>query len=248
MNLSPDFAYTWSSKNTVVASFPNKDKSVTALLIYPLEKRPTFRVFKKLFPSLSSIEKEFELAQDASEGRFVTLHSTNWVFRDFMLILGDAAHGFNPFFGQGISAGMGDVQRLLEVIDSSENPERALSRYVDSRKLQMDALGELSKEGFERYRRDKIADFDVIYDKIESILHQYLPKYFAPSIFESISQDPGLAHTYLQKRISQRNLLNMLGMSVIVKLIIALLEVKQNVSHVKLPVILPLGKNTMKIS
>ena len=98
------------------------------------------------------------------------------------------------------------------------------------------------------YRRDKIADFDVIYDKIESILHQYLPKYFAPSIFESISQDPGLAHTYLQKRISQRNLLNMLGMSVIVKLIIALLEVKQNVSHVKLPVILPLGKNTMKIS
>lgn len=94
---------------------------------------------------------------------------------------------------------MGDVQELLDVIDSSKNPERALDRYVDNRKLQMDALGELSKEGFEQYRRDKIADFDVIYDKIESILHQYLPKYFAPSIFESISQDPGLAHTYLQE-------------------------------------------------
>ena len=248
MNLRSDIAYTWSSKSTVVASFPNKDKSVTALLIYPSGKRPTFRVFKKLFPSLSSIEKEFELAQGASEGRFVTLHSTNWVFRDFMLILGDAAHGFNPFFGQGISAGMGDVQALLDVIDSSENPERALSRYVDSRKLQMDALGELSKEGFERYRRDKIADFDVIYDKIESMLHHYLPKYFEPSIFESISKDPGYAHSYLQKRNSQRKVLNMLGMSIVIRLAVVFLELKDRFSHARLPVILPLGKNTLKIN
>ncbi len=235
LKLLPNYAYTWSSKNTVIASFPNKDESVTALLIYPSEKRPTFRVFKKLFPSLSSIELEFEQAEDSTEGRFVTLHSTSWSFKEFMVILGDAAHGFNPFFGQGISAGMGDVQSLLEAIDSSTNLEVAFDRFVEIRKLQMDALGELSKEGFERYRRDKLADYEVIYDRIESLLHMYLPQYIAPPIFESISQNPGFAHTYLQKRISQRNFLNMLGMSVAVKTIIFLLVLKENFRSIKLP-------------
>ena len=34
-----------------------------------------------------------------------------------MAIIGDAAHGFYPFFGQGVSAAFGDCMELVKLVD-----------------------------------------------------------------------------------------------------------------------------------
>jgi kynurenine 3-monooxygenase len=224
LNLRCDIAYTWSAEKKFILAFPNLDGSLSALLIYP-ENKFAFKSlateesitklitneFPFLLPIQDSITKQL---LENPVGSFVTIHTEPWYYKDFMTLVGDAAHGFYPFFGQGTTAAFGDCMALIELIDLyGDDWNKIFPLYQKKRKIHMDTLGELSKEGLLRYMRNKRADFESIYNKLEDIGHALLPEHIQPPVFQQVTDNPGKTADYVEKHTKQRKLARKLGIS-----------------------------------
>ncbi|HWY79082.1 MAG TPA: NAD(P)/FAD-dependent oxidoreductase [Candidatus Sulfotelmatobacter sp.] len=236
LQLENNVAYTWSGKRKFILAFPNFDGSLAALLVYPknkitlshlLTKKEIRHMINEEFPFLIPITNEIaEQLRLNPLGTFVTIHTDPWYYKNFIGIIGDAAHGFYPFFGQGASAAFGDSMYLVNLLDKyGPDWEKVFSLYEEGRKRHMDSLGELSKIGLTRYTRNKRADYDSIYDKLELILHNFLPKYVQPPVFVSVMNDPGHTNDYVIKSQRQRAIAKKLGIPFIVTSLTGLIAV-----------------------
>jgi kynurenine 3-monooxygenase len=238
LGLKPNVGYTWSAKEKFILAFPNHDGSLAALLIYQKDIHAfdllnTSETLKKL------INNEFPLLQPAQNdiidqllfnpiGTFVTIHTDPWYYKDFIVLVGDAAHGFYPFFGQGTSVAFGDCMLLATLLDSHDNDwTKVLPLYQQKRKKHMDALGELSKDGLRRYARNKRADYDAIYDKLEFVGHSLFPKYIKPPVFAQVLNDPEHAGDYVESHRKQRRMAKKIGIAMVVPVIIGLVALRE---------------------
>lgn len=242
LHLTENAMYAWTRKDAVIAAFPNEGGTFAAIVMLPKEKG-------KGFASLTSAKsiKDFVIEHfpdmqpiiptlrdgllNYPEGSFVMVHTEPWYYKDFMAILGDAAHGFFPFFGQGMTAAFGDGLALAQLVDAyGDNWGKIFPIYQQTRKRHMDAMGDLSKEGLERYRRNKIADYDVVYDKLEFTLHTLFPKYIQPPIFLSIATDPDHTADHLDRYLKQKQLLRSVGFHFIVRTLTGLLAIPEAIT------------------
>lgn len=224
LKLQSGIAFTWSTEGKFILAFPNFDGSLACLLIYPKSKEllnslTSFKLIEELlkkdFPILETLSED--LAKQLIEnptGSFVTIHTEPWYYKDFMAIVGDAAHGFYPFFGQGTSAAFGDCMTLVDLIDEyNANWSKIFPLYQEMRKKHMDALGELSKDGLTRYARNKRADYNAIYDKLEMVGHTLLPKYIHPPALIPVMNDPSHSADYVKISKIQRKIAMRIGIS-----------------------------------
>ncbi len=240
--LNKQAAYTWSRKNACIAAFPNKNGSLAALLILPKGKYG--------YDSLTSrtavhkrIEQEFPtflpMASDIAtallknpEGNYVTIHTNPWYYKDYIAIIGDAAHGFYPFMGQGASAAFGDSIQIVKLLDThGPKWETIFAEYQAARKKNMDTLGDLSKIELQRYLRNKRADYNTIYNKLESLAHRFFPLIIKAPVNESVPHDPEKTAYYAEAHRKQRSRARFIGIPLSVFLatqIIALTEAFAN--------------------
>lgn len=242
MQLQSGIAYTWSAPGKFILAFPNHDGSLASLLIYPKDK--------KSLASLTSLQTVQDLlredfprflpfAEELTEqlisnpvGGFVTIHTDPWYYKDFMAVVGDAAHGFYPFFGQGTSAAFGDGMQLVNLIDKY-GPDwgKIFPLYQASRKRHMDALGELSKEGLMRYARNKRADFESIYDQLEFIGHKFLPKYIHPPLTSPVMNDPEHTADYVENTKRQRKKAKRVGIPLAIAMLTKVVAVYERIQN-----------------
>lgn len=242
LKLEKDLAYTWSADQKFILAFPNLDGSLSALLIYPKDKKafatletPTQikNFIEEDFPHFVPIQNSIiEQFLENPVGSFVTIHTDPWYYKDFIAIVGDAAHGFYPFFGQGTTAAFGDCMALVELIDKNNSDwNKIFPLYQEKRKKHMDTLGELSKEGLIRYMRNKRADFESIYNKLESLGHGLFPQYIQPPVFQQVTDNPGKTADYVERHTKQRKIAKRIGISLLVVTLtgmVALVEKAQN--------------------
>jgi kynurenine 3-monooxygenase len=246
LNLRNDIAYNWVAGDKFILAFPNLDGSLASLLIYPKDKNvfDLLKTQKSLedvitdnFPHLHPIQKDIasQLLENPT-GRFVTIHTDPWYYKDFVTLMGDAAHGFYPFFGQGTTAAFGDAMKLVELVDEhGPDWEKIFPLYQEARKRHMDALGELSKDALMRYMRSKRADARFIYDELEAVGHSILPKFVKPPVSHQVMENPDFTADYVAENKQQRKRANTIGVSLAVALLtgmVALYELKQK-SRVK---------------
>lgn len=238
LNLRQNIAYTWIRKQTVILAFPNTDGSFAAMFLLPkgengfsslASHQRIEHFFKQNYPIFTPILPDIIPSLLSNpEGRYVTIHTDPWYYKDFITIIGDAAHGFYPFFGQGTSAAFGDAIKLITLLDTyGTDWEKIFPLYQEERKKDMDALGELSKKALIQYMRTKRADYTVVYEKLESIGNLLLPKLISPPVYLQVFNDPDHTADYVKKSIKQRRILNRFGLSFIAALItqiIALFE------------------------
>lgn len=95
------------------------------------------------------------------------------MFHKFCLV-GDAAHAIFPFYGQGLNAGFEDVSTLIELFReqiASQGGDKSnidwstiTQRYQEARKINTDAISDLSKQNFVELR-DKMADQEFLLKK-----------------------------------------------------------------------------------
>lgn len=235
LQLKQQVAYTWTRKTACIASFPLLDGSLSALLIMPkgtsgfaslTTKSKIVKLIATEFPVLLPLVNEIasEILENP-EGTFVTIHTEPWYYKDFMAIMGDAAHGFNPFFGQGVSAAFGDSMQLVQLIDNyGLDWGKIFPLYQEARKENMDALGEISKMEFKRYLRHKRADYTVVYDKLESLLHKIAPKLVGAPLPERVIMDPEHTATHWNAFQKQRSRAKFLGIPLVVVVFIGVLS------------------------
>jgi kynurenine 3-monooxygenase len=245
MQLEKNFLYAWTRKDTFILAHPNLDHSFSALLVMPKDTHTGFASLQSKLEITNFIKNNYSDFVPATAivikeilnnpiSNFVTIYTKPWYHKDHMAVIGDAAHAFNPFYGQGVSAGFADCLTLAGLIDTYGTDWRTIfAHYQEARKRHTDALATLSKESIVQHLRQKRADYASIYNKLDTILYRIFPHFFYPPPSLYIPTNPLLAGDYLKNHQTQRRRNMFLGIPLIVGLatgIVALHEafIKKN--------------------
>ncbi len=191
--LEKNHLHIWPRNEFMIIAFPNRDGSLTCTLQLPFDgNRISFRSlnsesevlhhFQKLFPDaiplLPNLVKEFF---NNPEIPMMTVRCSPWHIEDKILLIGDAAHGIWPSYGQGANAGFEDCEVLCESM--GENPGNLLASFVDFQEKRLDnvnVIADLSENHFNEIR-EHVADAKfLLRKKIERKLNLLFPsEYFS---------------------------------------------------------------------
>ncbi len=195
----------WPRGSFMIIALPNFDGSFTVTLFLPFEGEKSFEklvdedavqaFFEEEFPDLIPLVPDFlELFFDNPTGHMETIKCYPWNVGGRAVLMGDAAHGIVPFFGQGMNCGFEDLTifdtmltefiasgrcRSLPSKDSSSEVqaqwEYLLNSFVMARKPNCDAIADMAVENFIEMR-DKVADPRFLLHKsVEKVLAQKFP-------------------------------------------------------------------------
>lgn len=181
----------WPRESFMLIALPNPDGSFTCTLFFPFDgplsfaslksREDVLAFFTKYFPDamamMPTLEEDF-LHNPASS--LVTIRSWPWV-KNNSLLIGDAAHGIVPFYGQGMNAGFEDCRVLNDLLDTHQDDwKKVLPEFQASRKPDTDAIAQLALDNFIEMR-DLVDDPQfILRKKIEAKLHQLYPNKWIP--------------------------------------------------------------------
>lgn len=181
----------WPRESFMLIALPNPDATFTCTLFFPFEGKPSFQslqstedirsFFEKTFPdALALMPTLIEDFRDNPTSSLVTIHCYPWL-KNNTLLIGDAAHGLVPFYGQGMNAGFEDCRVLNELLNQcNDDWSKALPEFQLVRKPDTDAIAQLALDNFVEMR-DLVADPDfLLRKKIEARLHELYPEKWIP--------------------------------------------------------------------
>jgi kynurenine 3-monooxygenase len=218
--LEKNALHIWPRASFMLIALPNPGGNFTCTLFYPFEGKSSFEnlnskkdvidLFENQFPDalkiMPNLAADF-FANPASS--LVTIKCYPWVKNNTFLI-GDAAHGIVPFYGQGMNAGFEDCYVLNQLLDRHEdNWEKTLPEYQALRKPDADAIARLALDNFIEMR-DLVADDKfILRKKIEARLHalfpeKWIPLYSMVTFREDIRYSEALSTGTFQKRIMDK--------------------------------------------
>jgi kynurenine 3-monooxygenase len=197
--MNADALHIWPRGQFMLIALPNLDKTFTCTLFFPFKGDNSFEAldtkekmlafFKKMFPdtiALMATLVEDYFANPASN--LPTIRCFPWSYEDKLLLLGDAAHGIVPFYGQGMNCGFEDCVVLDHLIPnpaplgdgSGEIWKNIFQKFQDLRKPDGDAIAELAIENYIEMR-DKVADPKfLLQKKIEARFSEKHPERWTP--------------------------------------------------------------------
>ncbi len=125
-SLAREHLHLWPRDDYLLLGNPNTDNSITGSLFLPLRGKNSFesldgeskvsQFFNHAFPDISS--ETPNLMDDFLQhptGNMSTIACSNWFAKNCLLI-GDAAHGVVPFFGQGMNCAFEDCRVLNDLL------------------------------------------------------------------------------------------------------------------------------------
>lgn len=182
----------WPRGQFMLIALPNLDKTFTCTLFFPFEGKHSFssldtpdkmkkffgEMFSDAVPLMPGLETDY-FANPASS--LATIRCFPWNIKDKVLLLGDAAHGIVPFFGQGMNCGFEDCLVLDKLMDKfGDDWESTFLEFGKNRKLDSDAIAELAIENYVEMR-DKVADPKfLLQKKIEARFSEKYPTLWTP--------------------------------------------------------------------
>lgn len=187
----------WPRKTYMLIALPNFEGSYTCTLFLPYKGELSFeflntpelarRFFEEQFPDALPLIHDFEETWVTNPvGEMWTVKSAPWYVGGRALILGDAAHGIVPFFGQGMNCGFEDCtvfsQCLDEMTKGAESGnvtavpwEKLFSTFFEMRKQNTDSIADMAVENFVEMR-DKVGDPRFLLEKsVEKVLQREFP-------------------------------------------------------------------------
>lgn len=197
-SLNHEALHIWARGSHMMMALANKDGGFTVTLYLPrsgaqwcfdrLKTEADVRsLFEEEFPDAPALMPDFERQFLANpQGSLGTLRFSNWVYRDELVLLGDAAHAIVPFFGQGMNLGFEDVTELLRAWSGKINGVRggSIGRAWDpeawfrSRKPNADAIATMALENWIEMK-EKVADSEFLRrKKTENWLEANFPESF----------------------------------------------------------------------
>ena len=210
----------WPRESFMLIALPNPDATFTCTLFFPFEGKQSFQQLHSPEAIQSFFEKEFPDAtrlmpslmedfRDNPTSSLVTIRCYPWV-KHKTLLIGDAAHGLVPFYGQGMNAGFEDCHMLNQLLNLHEDDwKKVLHEFQQLRKPDVDAIQNLALENFVEMR-DLVADADfLLRKKIEARLHELYPEKWIPlysmvTFHEEIRYSEALRIGKLQHSIMNR--------------------------------------------
>ena len=189
--LEKNALHIWPRESFMLIALPNPDSTFTCTLFFPFKGNPSFSSVREPEDFLAFFEKTFpdavplmptlmEDLRDNPTSSLVTIRCYPWASNKTLLI-GDAAHGIVPFFGQGMNCGFEDCRILNELLDKYKDDwEVVMPAFQQLRKPNTDAIARLALDNFVEMR-DLVADSDfLLRKKIEARLHELFPQKWIP--------------------------------------------------------------------
>lgn len=189
--LEKNALHIWPRESYMLIALPNPDGTFTCTLFFPFEGTPSFKslrdpdkfmtFFETTFPDVSPLMPTLlEDLRDNPTSSLITIKCYPWAVRNTLLI-GDAAHGIVPFFGQGMNAGFEDCRILDQLLDHYEADwNKTLLAFQKVRKPDTDAIAKLALDNFTEMR-DLVGDDEfLLRKKIEAKIHALHPNLWIP--------------------------------------------------------------------
>jgi kynurenine 3-monooxygenase len=215
--LEKNALHIWPRESFMMIALPNPDGSFTCTLFFPFEGALSFDKIKTDEEVIQFLKTTFpdawKLMPDALHdfkknptSSLVTVKCFPWI-RNKTFLIGDAAHGIVPFFGQGMNAGFEDCRILNELLERhADNWNEVLPEFQTLRKPDADAIAKLALDNFIEMR-DLVADDDfLLRKKIEAKLHEvfpdkWIPLYSMVTFYDHIRYSEAYATGQKQKKI-----------------------------------------------
>ncbi len=184
----------WPRGSHMMMALANLDGSFTLTLYMPQQssavnfaqmktKADVQNLFAQEFPDAIPLMPRYaEDFMQHPQGKLGTVKCSRWIYQDSVALMGDAAHGIVPFFGQGMNSGFEDCLQLLQILKESnqekENWNFILSAFEKKQKPNADAIAAMALENWYEMR-DKVGDVQfLLRKKVEALLEKKFPQLF----------------------------------------------------------------------
>lgn len=182
----------WPRGHFMLIALPNLDGSFTCTLFFPFEGTLSFEALKTkqqvtdffavTFPDIVSLAPGIATEYFGNPtSSMVSIKCYPWSYKDKVALIGDAAHGVVPFYGQGMNAGFEDCVILDQIMTRyGDDWNRIFREYQHSRKPNADAIADMAVQNFVEMR-DRVADPKfLLRKKIEAYIHHHFPDKWLP--------------------------------------------------------------------
>lgn len=182
----------WPREDFMLIALPNIDGSFTCTLFLGWEGKVSFdsiknerdiiNFFQYYFPDVIEHMPDFvEQFLEHPTSSLATFRCYPWHYKDSVVLMGDAAHGVVPFYGQGMNAGFEDCFEFDQMLDEYESRfDQFFEAFGKKRKPNADAVAELALRNFIEMR-DLTADPTfLLQKKIEGWFYQKHPDKWVP--------------------------------------------------------------------
>lgn len=197
----------WPRKDFMLIALANIDGSFTCTLFMPFEGEISFEAIKNQTDLNEFFDQYFQDAKaimpDLEKLYFknpvnplVTMKCFPWIYEDKVALIGDAAHAVVPFYGQGLNAGLEDIDVLMNIVEEEKgaNWGNILKKYQDCRKPNGDAIAELSYRNFQEMSELTADPMFLLRKKIETNFTKKHPDLWLP-LYDRVTFSEG---TYLE--------------------------------------------------
>uniref|UniRef100_A0A1B6DBJ4 FAD-binding domain-containing protein n=1 Tax=Clastoptera arizonana TaxID=38151 RepID=A0A1B6DBJ4_9HEMI len=173
----PNFLHIWPRGTFMLIALPNQDRSWTVTLFMPFNQFALVKTqdeildfFQQNFPDAIPLIGRKRLVDDFLSSKASTLISIKcqpYNVGSHSIIIGDAAHGMVPFYGQGMNAGFEDCRLLDELLTKFNwNLTIALNEFSTTRNPNAQAICDLAIYNYIEMRdlvAKKVIPFEKIY-------------------------------------------------------------------------------------
>lgn len=201
--ISPDHLHIWPGKEFMFIALPSTDKSFTCTLFAPAihfahldrSTKDLLQFFDEHFPGVCPqlISSSALTTQYTSNPHLplISIKCKPHHYSSSVVIVGDAAHAILPFYGQGLNAGLEDIQVLFDCLDKhgvyqsefstdssarAHARESALAAYTAARTADAHAINDLSKQNYHEMRWGVKLPLYRLRKYIEEALYHYVPR------------------------------------------------------------------------
>ncbi len=186
VGMAREHLHLWPRDSFLLLGNPNPDDSITGSLFLANEGKDSFAELNSKERLISFFQKEFPDAFKAMPnlvdeffgnptGHLSTIKCAPWYYKDECLLIGDAAHGIIPFFGQGMNSAFEDCRILDELLEQyNDDWSRVMPIFYGQRKLNTDAVAELSMGNYHEIHSDIRNPKFLLQKQVE---HQLMEKY-----------------------------------------------------------------------
>lgn len=165
-HLIHEHLHLWPRDAFLLLGNPNVNQSITGSLFLPHEGKNSFAAldneikiitfFKESFPDayaeMPHLIEEFTLHPT---GNMSTIKCDPWHYQDQCMLIGDAAHGVVPFFGQGMNSAFEDCRILNTLLEKhNDDWKEVMPAFYQSRKANTDAVAQMSMDNFHEIQVD----------------------------------------------------------------------------------------------
>jgi kynurenine 3-monooxygenase len=204
--LEKNALHIWPRKDYMLIALPNVDGSFTGTLFFPFQGEMSFekltteeavgtffqQTFPDVVPLVPDLTSQFFAHPTSS---LVTVKCFPWIRDDKFCLIGDAAHGIVPFFGQGMNAGFEDCSVLNELMEKyNDDWKTILQDFQILRKPDADAIADLAVNNFTEMRERTADPKFLLQKKIEAKLHEAYPDRWIPA-YSQVTFSPHIRYS-----------------------------------------------------